>query len=230
MKIRASAALLFSLALSSTPNAVAAWQTVSFEKFTLAYSDVALGNDLDFTFSDEGHIEFGWNIPPDFVADSSGSNQEFGLVSFSVFANEGFRFTGEVSVFVGNLPFVEAGAWTSPTLTGEVLIDGLGAPAGMIVGSMNKTVTYTTDALRTGYYSYAASFDHGSFSYLSLMPLNLHAGIPDPGAIIFSTGQAEVRFSLAVAPVPEPSTYAMFMIGLGVLSLLSARRGPRQDI
>lgn len=226
MKVRTLVGLLFSSAVVVSTPSFAAFETVSFKGYSLAYSDDSLGGGLDFSYDDDVGTGFGWKIPAEFAVHSSSVLQPFSLASFSVYANEGYKFTGQISAFIGNISFAEAGAWTSPYLSGEILLDGLGMPSASIVGSMIRTETVSTDALRTGYYSYNYEVDLGynAFSYLTLVTLDLLPGIADPGAVLFSTGQAEVRFSFGVTPVPEPSTYATFLAGLGLLALRSFRK------
>lgn len=227
MNVRELFGILLSASVVASTPASAAYEVVPFEGYTLVYEAATKIGALDFTREDALGAGFGWTLPPEFAFDySTNFDANAYGAPFYIFVNEGFKFSGKMSVHLGNISFAEAGAWTAPDVSGAFQLDGDYYPFFV---PMMRTEIISTESLRAGYYDLTYRRDVGfdAFSNLALTDFSINLGIADPGAVIFSNGQAELSFWFGVTPVPEPSTYALLMAGLGVVALRSSRRTAR---
>lgn len=227
MKVRELFGIFLTASVVASAPAFAEYEVVPFEGYTLVYEAATKIGNLSFTSADGSGAGFGWTLPTEFAFDYTTNFDANGfLAPFFIVANEGFRFSGEIRVHLGNITFVEAGSWTSPDVSGEFRLDG---DQSRFFVPMTRTELISTESLRAGYYSftYLREASVGGFANLELSDFGISLGIPDPGAVIFSNGQAELSFWFGVTPVPEPSTYALLLAGLGVVALRSSRRAAR---
>lgn len=131
---------------------------------------------------------------------ATGSTNDFTLRSYDVGAG---TFNGPLQT---NLQWASAGgAWF-----GGQLHFGYrpGADAGL--GNWHLTSGATNDDIYFG----SLNTTDGSFSQLVKFDLSIAGAMTGTGP----------SFGYAIAPIPEPETYAMLLAGLGIVALLSRRR------
>lgn len=126
---------------------------------------------------------------------------------FKLGANTGVRITGDYSVTATAM-----NASGSPELAGAYVF-GYGALAG---GYTNKFVRASSDGSDGPTFAHEAGSFSMMFSNDKARTVGAWGGL-DVGAF----GRA------AVAPVPEPGTYALFAAGLGVVGVVARRRASK---
>lgn len=97
------------------------------------------------------------------------------------------------------------------------------SPVGFYLAIPSLPTIYTVDALNIGGLDLVATFP-------SLAPLNMYLlgfELPSPPGFVTLAYNLTLGFNGIPAPVPEPSTYALFLVGLIIIGVATRRRQRR---
>ena len=216
------------VALASVASAGAATVISNQGSYTLTYDSDALGSPFTFSSGPGGPVGFGWALSDTFKVLSAGGLSEsetFTLPSFTVTANFGHALS-DLSGYLGKPTYVRVGggAHTSLAVTGKAALDG-GLP-GVFGGDLDPVVTSSSlPTYETGYYEGSDTLQFGSFSSFVVSDFKLHLSATGGSfANIQATSDNLIKVSFLATPVPEPETYAMMLVGLGLIASIVRRR------
>lgn len=231
MKLRTLAAGV--VAMASIFSAGAATTVVDLGNYSLTYDDATVLGSMSSSFSSsDGSVGFSWTIPTSVNVTSIGggsSTATFALPDFTITAHSGYNLTGPLTGFLGNLVYSQVGtdAMTSATAVGQASIDsGSYMPVG---GDLERFETVNFGLGTSGYFGSSATVPAGSFTSFSVkdFALTLTASGGDYASII-AQPQNELKISFLAAAVPEPETYAMMLVGIGLIVTIAGRRNKFQ--
>lgn len=200
---------------------------LSITGFQLGGSNVTAGGlnstySLYFQFNGTGHLTTGTSSTDARTSVTAGT---FDSLSYSLIGAAGNTTFG----FSGNTPTATPGGATQTLATGS-LINGnvVTTPANgntAFVPSAAATLSFAVASGKDGFFLpspfYSMAFTAFTNAVSTVQPFG--AGGPGSGFLI-NNGGGNLNFA---APIPEPSTYALMLAGLGVVAFVARRRSPK---
>ncbi|MDP1864080.1 MAG: PEP-CTERM sorting domain-containing protein [Thiobacillus sp.] len=213
---------------------------------TAAYATTTLtGTNVSYTFDETGLGKFGSAAvsgdslvfsplsPNSFMATSSGTGSAFETVHVTVTANSGYQLSAFNLSETGGYSFSGDGAVYVTGEFGALDVEGttgnyLPAPIEAVPGSFASTSgSWTAQAAMTLPATGWGGVD-GSVGSVSLKISNqLFAFAGSGSASIYKDFVGISAFTTAVTPVPEAQTYAMMLVGLGLVGFMVRRTRSR---
>lgn len=100
----------------------------------------------------------------------------------------------------------------------------IGTTEGVLIGASSLALPGAGEAGTVVSLQIKASNQQGWYGETQVKQVTLTAPPPAAGAVIWTSGSADNRFSPLVVSVPEPSTIALGALGLGSLLLFRRRK------
>jgi hypothetical protein len=215
-KALAGALFLAVYVLASAP-ASAALQTLSEAEFTLTYDDSTAFGWLSFWGSGGSGRFFGWDTPspaPSAISTGAPVANDAALPAFTLAANPGWVLSGFSFQTGGSYANFAATPSTGVAASADIALDG-GISSPVSTSVSNSTAPWTM-----GNWSMVGLNAVGSFSTLDLSngKLSYSASAGGGGAAgILMTTKNGPQFDFQVTAVPEPETWAMLLVGVGLV-------------
>ena len=202
---------------------------VDYGSYTVVYDDSSSFGAPSFSSEAGASKSFGWSVPAS-VNSLNPAGKVFNLPQFFIKPNTGFALSGPVDLFLGNFVFAETSspdsrASTGATLTGWAVKDENYAAAALVLKTLDRNVTATTDALTIGTYNGTATAATSNFSSLGFwfgqLTFEATGGY---SAVVVGQPQNLLQVSLIATAVPEPETAALMIAGCLTLGVVVWRR------
>ena len=110
------------------------------------------------------------------------------------------------------------------TLTGDVWAIGGGDTGGLSINDFS--LFDANGSLLSGTQLSSGNIDNWNFSYANLAAGTYYVQV---AGNVLGNGASKYAANLALAPVPEPETYAMMLGGLGLLAFTARRRKQKEQ-
>lgn len=241
---RQTLAVVFSaVAVLASPSAHAGLWTDG-EDYSGPFIDLASRVDLGSGLPDDGAAGYGYTYGPVdlpgmvFTRSSGATNSGLGAVLGQGDYNLGRNgalggdavyagldsLTGYMDFRLTGGPVSMFGAWVN--YMGGLHYDGEGGNVAPFIAALGADgqVLESWDLSQRGWISTPDGFNQFAFRGISRASADIH-GLRLGNAYIVAAGTADGRAPAApVAPVPEPSTYALMLAGLGIVAWQARRR------
>lgn len=207
-------------------SAASAMTSLNLGPATINYDETTSFGWLSSSFSSGNTYGFSWTVPLSAQVANLGPSLTIVNVpmpDFTLTVNAGWALSNP-SAFLGNLIYVEVGAATTNIVANaNVAVNG-GPALSMGPASLNWVQTGSGPDFAQGYFADTVSAP-GAFNSLAItgsgIDLSATGGV---FSSISAQPQNKYEVSFTAMPVPEPETYAMFVVGLAALGWLSKRR------
>jgi hypothetical protein len=194
---------------------------LSVTGFQLGGSNVALSGlnstySLYFAFSGTGHLTMGTNASNLTTTITAGV---FDTLSYSLIASSGnatFGFSGNTPTVTSIAPFTLA---TGGLINGNVITSPANGNTAF-VPSANATLTFTPTQLGNAFFVFPVPFYNEAFTAFT-NPISTVE--PFAGGFLINNGGGSLNFGMQAA-VPEPSTWAMMILGFAGVGFMAYRR------
>jgi len=202
--------------LASAPVS-AATQTLNATEFTLTYDDSTAFGGLSFWTGGGSGRSFGWDTPspaPSAISIGAPVTNDAALPAFTLAANPGWVLSDFLLQTGGSYANFAAVTSTGVTASAGIALDG-GVSSPVSTSLSNSTTPWTM-----GNWSMVGLNVAGSFSTLDLsngkLSYSASAGGGGTAGILMTTKNGP-EFAFQVAAVPEPETWAMLLVGVGLV-------------
>lgn len=128
---------------------------------------------------------------------------------------------GRATSWADSLNFQNVSGWQLPTLDqlGHLFYDELGGQAGTSIVSVHNPANYAMFGNIKDLYWSSTEINQSSAGFL-----NFHSGYDNNTAKTQGLYAFAVHSGNIMPSVPEPETYAMLMVGLGLVGFIARRR------
>ena len=240
---------IIGLALAAVFSASAQAATVEFDKFFLDYDDTfwdgaTFGKNAktDDAFHFGGLVNawgFEASAAPKGDMGKTDGTRKFGFQVITITAKDGYELSSVTTGIRGNINADGNSAYAAANATSSWRANNEAYAYSFVSNEIDEystdegkySVSHTAVFVPAPVYAVAAAKE-STFAASSLtgaktaglyLDLYAHADAYGKGSIASATLN-RVDFSVAVAQVPEPETYAMFLAGLGIMGAMARRR------